>query len=61
MSFVRFDIRPDANGWTIYDRETGRPASIDGEDTVGLSREAADQIADLLNTLAFLEGRRSVH
>ena len=61
MSLVRFDIRPDQDGWTIYDRETDRPASVEGHDTVGLTREDADEIADLLNTLAFIERRRTVH
>jgi hypothetical protein len=61
MSLVRFDIRPDQDGWTIYDRETDRPASVEGHDTVGLPREDADEIADLLNTLAFIERRRTVH
>jgi hypothetical protein len=61
MRLVRFDIRPDPEGWTIYDRETYRPASVEGEETVGLSREDAEEIADLLNTLAVLEGRRTAH
>src|SRR5215211_6394663 len=30
MSLVRYDIRPDAGGWTIYDRETDRPATVEG-------------------------------
>jgi hypothetical protein len=61
MSFVRFDIRADPEGWTIYDRETDRPATVEGEETVGLTREDAEEIADLLNTLAVLEGRRTAH
>ena len=61
MSLVRFDIRPDTNGWTIFDRETDKPASVAGHETVGLPREEADEIADLLNTLAFIEQRRTVH
>jgi hypothetical protein len=59
MSLVRFDIRPDQDGWTIYDRETDRPASVEGYDTVGLPREDADEIADLLNTLALFERREA--
>ena len=55
MSLVRFDIRPDEQGWTIFDRETEKPASVEGHETVGLPREEADEIADLLNTLAFIE------
>ena len=48
MSLVRFDIRPDEQGWTIFDRETYKPASVEGHEAVGLSREDADEIADLL-------------
>jgi hypothetical protein len=61
LVLVRYDVRQDENGWTIYDRQTDRPGSVQGHDTVGLSREDADEIADLLNTLAFLERRRVVH
>lgn len=61
MSIVRFDIRPDQDGWTIYDRETGRTVAVEGEEVVGLSREDAEEITDLLNTLAVLEGRRTTH
>ena len=61
MSLIQFDTRPDPEGWTIYDRETDRPASVEGHDTVGLPREDADEIANLLNTLAFIEQRRMVH
>ena len=60
MSLVRFDIRPDEQGWTIFDSETYKPASVEGHEAVGLSREDADEIADLLNTLAFIERRRSI-
>ena len=61
MSLVRYDIRPEAGGWTIYDRETDRPATLEGHDTVGLSREDADEIVDLLNTLALMKGHRTEH
>jgi CheY-like chemotaxis protein len=27
ITFVRFDVRQDHCGWTIYDRQTGEPAS----------------------------------
>jgi hypothetical protein len=30
VSLVRFDIRPDEQGWTIFDRETDQPASVEG-------------------------------
>jgi hypothetical protein len=61
VSLVRFDIRPDEDGWTIYDRETDRPAMVEDEETVGLPREDAEEITDLLNTLAVLEGKPTVH
>ncbi len=61
MSLVRYDIKPDAAGWTIYDRETDRPAVVEEHEIVGLPREDAEEIADLLNTLAVLEGKRTVH
>jgi hypothetical protein len=61
VSLVRFDIRPDEQGWTIFGRETYKPASVEGHEAVGLSREDADEMADLLNTLAFIERRRSIH
>ncbi len=57
---VRFDIRPDPNGWTIYDRITGQPAVVDGFVPEGLTFEDADDLVDLLNTLDVLnrEGTR---
>jgi hypothetical protein len=61
MTLVRFDVRPDGAGWTIYDRETDRPVRVEGRETVGLPQEDAEEIADLLNTLAVLQGKRSLH
>ena len=61
VSLVRYDIRPDAGGWTIYDRQTNEPATVEGHHTVGLLREDAEEIADLLNTLSFIERHRCVH
>lgn len=61
VMLVRYDVRRERDGWTIYDRQTDRPGSVQGYYTVGLAREEADEIADLLNTLAFLERRRVVH
>jgi hypothetical protein len=52
---IRFDIRPDQNGWTIYDRTTGKAAVIDGFVSAGLSHEEADDLVDLLNTLDVLK------
>jgi hypothetical protein len=61
VSLVRYDIRPDAGGWTIYDRQTNEPAAVEGHPTVGLLRADAEEIADLLNTLSFIERHRRVH
>ena len=58
---VRFDIRPDDKGWTIFDRMTGEPAVVDGVSAVGLPYEEADDLADRLNTLQVLKGGTSVH
>ena len=61
MNLVRFDVRPDASGWTIIDLLSGRPARVDGVAPAGLSREDADELADLLNTLQFLRRARTLH
>lgn len=54
---VRFDIRPDRDGWTIYDRTTDEPAVVEGLASVGLPHADADELVDLLNTLDLLKGR----
>ena len=54
---VRLDIRPDQDGWTIYDRETNEPAVVAGFASVGLTYADADEFVDLLNTLDLLRGR----
>jgi hypothetical protein len=61
MLLVQFDVRLEPSGWTIYDRATGEPAAVDGYETVGLSREDAEDIADLLNTLAVLKRQDTIH
>jgi hypothetical protein len=58
---VRFDIRPDQDGWTIYDRTTGEAAVIDGFVSAGLSHEEADDLVDLLNTLDVLKRQSTLH
>jgi len=52
---VQFDIRHDDDGWTVYDRLTDEPAVVDGHASTKLSRADAEEIADLLNTLALLK------
>jgi hypothetical protein len=58
---IRFLIRPDAEGWTIYDRTTGQPVIVEGYESRGLAFEDADEIVDLLNTLDILKRGRSLH
>ena len=45
MSIIRFDVREDGEGWTIYDRLTDEPACVEGEKTVGLSGELSARMA----------------
>lgn len=61
VNLVRFDTRPDASGWTIIDLLEGGPVVIGGVAPAGLSREDADELADLLNTLQFLRRARTLH
>jgi hypothetical protein len=58
---IRFLIRPDSDGWTIYDRTTGRPAIVEGFVSRGLAFEDADELVDLLNTLDLLKRGRALH
>lgn len=58
---VRFDIREDPHGWTIYDRLTNEPAVIEGCVSVGLTFKDADEIADLLNTLELMKRNATLH
>ncbi|WP_194943602.1 hypothetical protein [Brevundimonas sp. SPF441] len=46
---ARFSIRPDTDGWTVFDLWTGQPAEIDGALQVGLDLATADDLADLLS------------
>lgn len=34
---VRYDIRADPDGWTVYDTATGSPAEVNGRVQTGLS------------------------
>ena len=47
-----YDIRKEANGWTVFDVETGRPAEVNGYLQIEMSLEDADDLADLLNHIA---------
>ena len=48
---VRYDMRRESDGWTVYDIVTGLPAAVNGERLTGLPLEDADDLADLLNGL----------
>jgi hypothetical protein len=48
---ARYDIRPEGNGWTVYDTLTGLPAAVNDVPQVGLPLEDADDLADLLTHL----------
>ncbi len=48
---IRYDIRKEANGWTVYDIWTGWPAIISGVPQTELLMDDADDLADLLNGL----------
>lgn len=48
----RYHVRPDREGFTVYDVWTGEAAVIAMTPQTGLSREDADHTADLLNLRA---------
>ncbi|WP_334163737.1 hypothetical protein [Phenylobacterium sp.] len=55
----RYHVRPDREGFTVYDLWTGEAAVIAMTPQTGLSREDADHTADLLNLRA-RRGERAV-
>ncbi|MCJ2132231.1 hypothetical protein [Methylobacterium sp. E-045] len=46
-----YAVAPELGGWTVYDTKTLEPALVKGVRQVGLGREAADALADVLNTM----------
>ena len=58
---ARDDIKPDGNGWTVYDTTTRLAAEVNGFIKIGLSVEAADDLADLLNRLHVEQSAAAVH
>lgn len=48
----RYDVRPDREGFTVYDVWTGEAAVIAMTPQTGLPREDADETAALLNLRA---------
>ncbi|MGE7415186.1 hypothetical protein [Methylobacterium tarhaniae] len=47
---IRYDIRRDRAGWTVYDVRSGAIAVIDEVLQVGLDMDEADAVADALST-----------
>ena len=58
---VRFDVRRGPTGWRVVDTRTDEAASVDGVAADGFDEDEAGEIADLLNTLAFLRRGAVVH
>jgi hypothetical protein len=59
---IRYDIRPDPGGWTIYDRTSDQIAEVETTfEQVGLAHDEAKEIADLLNTLYVLRRATPQH
>jgi hypothetical protein len=48
---VRYNMRRDDEGYTVFDIWTGWPALVKGAEQTGLDIEVADDLVDLLNTL----------
>ena len=46
-----YDIRPDREGWTVFDVTTERPASFEDVVLMGLSLEDAEKVVNALNAL----------
>jgi hypothetical protein len=58
---ARYDIVPDATGWTVRDNVTGLPAVLYGVAQTGLTLEAADDLADALTYIDRQSGRSTHH
>lgn len=48
---MRYDMRADGTGWTVYDVHTGRAVILDDVALTGISFEDADSLVNLLNAL----------
>ena len=46
---MRYDMKPDRVGWTVFDTATGRPVILEGTALIELEHEKADELVDLLN------------
>lgn len=48
MTIARYDLRPDSEGWTVFDVWTGEPVVIELTPQTGLDIQDADELAELL-------------
>jgi len=46
---ARYDIRPDSEGWSVFDIWTGEPVVIAFMPQTGIDIQDADELADALN------------
>jgi hypothetical protein len=46
---MRYDVRSDRVGWTVFDTATGRPAMLEDLVLVELDLDVAEDLANLLN------------
>ncbi len=60
-TLVRFDVEYQPAGWRVIDTRSGQTASVDGVVAEQLEEEEAGEIADLLNTLEFLNRGVATH
>ena len=51
----RYEIRPEADAWAVYDRQTTRPVRVAGVLQSELAQSEADDLADALNFLVSVE------
>jgi hypothetical protein len=55
---MRYDLRADRAGWTVYDVVTDRPVILDEIPLTGISFEDADTLVNLLNALDTKSARK---
>ena len=48
---AEYDIRREGEGWSVYNVATLEPARLNGVPQVGLQKDAAVRVADLLTDL----------
>jgi hypothetical protein len=51
LMLVRYDMRRDHEGYTVFDIWTSWPAQVANVEQVGLDIENADDLVDLLNLM----------